>query len=127
MLGIGPFFTHKGDASQPHDHVRRKLVARQIAFDAKTLFAVFVEDHDSRSPKDIKAVKLCRLLFDIDSGGNELLVDEGRQLSFAIGFGFQPNTCASSGRCAEIKQYWPMFRLRPGEGCINSLDPVHTH
>ena len=88
-----------------------KLVFREIALNAKPFFAVFVEDENGRRPQDFKSVELRGLLFDVDGGGGEVVVDVLRQLRVAVRFGLQPNASPSSGSGAEIQQRGTMFRL----------------
>jgi hypothetical protein len=63
--------------------VRGKLVFWQITFDAKTLFAFFIEDEDRWGPDNLKAMEGGRILLDMNSGGEEVFFDEVGQ--FLIG------------------------------------------
>lgn len=64
--------------------MRGKLVFRQIAFDAKTFFAVFVEDEDRWGPDDLKAVEAGRILLDMNGGGEKVFFDEVRQFLICV-------------------------------------------
>lgn len=63
----------------------------------------------------------------MNSNGNEVLLDERRDLRVAIRFGFQPSACASSRGGAEVNQDRFVFRLRLGQSGINVFDPMHCH
>lgn len=107
--------------------MRGKLVFGQIALDAKSLFAVLVEDQDGRRPEDVKAVKSGWVFLDMDGRGNKLFFDELCYLRVTVRFGFQPSAPASSRRGAEIEQDGTVLRLRLGECGVSVLNPVDGH
>jgi len=61
-----------------------KFVFGKVALDAKTLFAVLVENQDSRRPQDFKAVEGCGRLLDVEGCGNEVFLDVFCQLRIAV-------------------------------------------
>jgi len=61
-----------------------KFVFGKIALDAKTFFAVLVENQDRRRPEDFKAVEGRRRLLDVEGCGNEVFLDVFRQLRIAV-------------------------------------------
>jgi hypothetical protein len=63
--------------------MRGKLVLRQIAFNAKALFAVLVEDEDRRSPDNVKAVEAGWVLLYVDGRREKVFFNEVCQ--FLIG------------------------------------------
>jgi hypothetical protein len=67
------------------------------------------------------------MLFDVRLDGHEILVDEGRGLIIGIGFGFQPNACASSRGGTEINQQWFLFRLRFCQRRVCVFVPFDSH
>ena len=93
---------HDGDAREAHQQLRLKLVLRQIAFDAPTLLAIRIEDDHARRPYGAEAFEPRWMLFDVRTEGHEMVVDELRDRSVAVRFGFQPNAAASGRSGAEI-------------------------
>jgi hypothetical protein len=57
----------------------------------------------------------------------EILIDEGRDFTVGIGFGLQPNTCASSWSSAEVEQQGLLVGLCLSECGINVLVPLNSH
>ena len=127
VLGFGPIFVHKSNASEGEVQVSGKLLAWKISLQAKAFDSSAVHKQDSRRPQHIKAVKLCRRLFNVDGDRKEILIDKIRSLLIGVRFGLQPNTSASSRRGAEIKQDW--FSRRPGfsQCSLGVFDPLHGH
>jgi len=105
----------------------RKLVFGQIAFNAKTLLAILVEDQNRRRPQNVETVEGCGIPFDMDGGGNETFFNELYQLGVSVRFGFQPSASASGGCCAEVEQDGLMLRLCVAECAVYILDPVDCH
>ena len=104
-----------------------KFVFGKIALDAKTFFAVLVENQDRRRPEDFKAVEGRRRLLDVESCGNEVFLDVFRQLRIAVRLGFQPNASASSGRGAEVEEHGPMILFCLAESSLSIFYPVDHH
>ena len=84
VLGFGPLFVHEGDAPQRQFQVSGKLLPGQISLQAEPLDSAAVDEHDSGSPQDIKAVKLRGRLLDIDGDGKEILIDEVHDLLIGV-------------------------------------------
>lgn len=127
LLCLGPLLVHESHARQTHQEVSVKFVLRQIALDAKTLFAVLVKNEDGWRPEDVKTVKACRVFFDMDGRGDETFLDELLELGIGVRFGFQPNATGSSRSGAEIEQHGTVLGFRLAERSVNILDPIDRH
>ena len=57
----------------------------------------------------------------------EILMDEGRDFIVGIGFGLQPNACASSRSGAEVEQQGLLVSLCLSEYRINVFVPLNSH
>jgi len=57
----------------------------------------------------------------------EILIDEGRDFIVGIGFGLQPNACASSWSSAEVEQQGLLVSLCLSERRINVFVPLNSH
>jgi hypothetical protein len=57
----------------------------------------------------------------------EILIDEGRDFIVGIGFGLQPNACASSRSSAEVEQQGLLVSLCLSEYRINVFVPLNSH
>jgi hypothetical protein len=124
---VGPLFVHERDTREPQQKLGSKFIFWKVTFNAMTLFSVFIENQDGRSPDRIKAVEPGGIFLDVNSNGNEVLFDEGCQLGIRVRFGFQPSASASSWSCAEIHQH--RFVLGPGDvqRCLNVFVPINCH
>jgi len=127
LFRVGPFLLHKADACQTEEELRGEFVLGQVAFDAMTLFAVFVEDEGGGRPEGIEAVEAGGVFLDVDGERDEFLVDEGRELRVAVGLGLQPSACASSRSGAEVDQQGQVLGLGVGERGINVFVPGNGH
>ena len=75
----------------------------KIAFQARTLLALAIEQEHRRRPDRIKAVKPCRVFLNVSFQRKEVFVDELRSLLIFIRLGIQPSTGSSSRSRAEIQ------------------------
>jgi len=57
----------------------------------------------------------------------EILIDEGRDIIVGVGFGLQPNACASSWSSAEVEQQGLFVGLCLSECGINIFVPLNSH
>jgi hypothetical protein len=64
--------------------VRGELILREIAFDAKTLFAIFVEEEDGGRPDNVKAVEAGWVLLYMDGRRKKVFFNEVRQFLIAV-------------------------------------------
>ena len=67
------------------------------------------------------------VFLDVRFDGKEILIDEGRDFIVGIGFGLQPNACASSRSSAEVKQQGLFVSLCLSECGIDVFVPLHSH
>ena len=67
------------------------------------------------------------VFLDVRCDRKEILIDEGRDFIVGIGFGFQPNACASSRSGAEVEQQGPLVSLCLSECRINVFVPLNSH
>ena len=67
------------------------------------------------------------VFLDMGFDRKESLIDKGRDFSIRIGFGFQPNTCASSRSRAEVEQQGLPVSFCLGECRINVFVPLNSH
>jgi len=83
LFRLVPLLIHNGHPRQSHEKVRDELILWEIAFDAKTLFGVFIKDEDRGRPENIKAVEAGWVLLYMDGHRKKVFFNEGRQ--FLIG------------------------------------------
>ena len=83
-LRLCPVFSHDRHTRQSHFEIRAKLFFRQIAFESPALVTVRVRDQNGRGPKRIEAVKVFRILFDVNFEGDKVLVYEGRKFRISV-------------------------------------------
>jgi len=76
LLRIREIFLHERNASESHLEKHLELVFREIALESITLLAIGVRDKDRRRPCCVEAMKIFRVLFDVDTQRDEILVDE---------------------------------------------------
>jgi len=67
------------------------------------------------------------VFLDVRLDRKEILVDEGRDFIIGIGFGLQPNACASSRSSAEVKQQGLLVSLCLSECRVYVFVPLHSH
>ena len=67
------------------------------------------------------------VFLDVRFDGKEILIDEGRDFIVGIGFGLQPNACASSRRSAEVEQQRLLGRLCFSDCRIDVFVPLNSH
>ncbi len=67
------------------------------------------------------------VFLDVCFDRKEILIDEGRDFIVGIGFGLQPNTCASSRSSAEVEQQGLLVGLCLSECRINVFVPLNCH
>jgi hypothetical protein len=84
LFRIGPILLHDGHTRQAHQQLRRELVFRQVALNAESLFAIFVENNNGWRPDRFKAPESGWVFLDVNSNGNEILFDERRELRIAV-------------------------------------------
>ena len=100
-----------------------KLLLRKVALDPPPLFALRVKDEYRRRPHGVEAMEVDGMFFDVRFEGQEILIDEGRDLIVGVGFGLQPNARASSRGGAEINQQRSVLRFRFTERRVGVLAP----
>jgi hypothetical protein len=79
-----------------------KPVFWQIAFDPITFDALGIQDENRWRPYSFKAFEVSGMCFDVSFERDKSLVDEVRRTFVRVGLGFQPSTCASSGRGRKV-------------------------
>jgi hypothetical protein len=67
------------------------------------------------------------VFLDMGFDRKESLIDKGRDFSIRIGFGLQPNACASSRSSAEVEQQGLHVSLSLNECRINVFVPLNSH
>jgi hypothetical protein len=67
------------------------------------------------------------MFLDVSFDRKEILVDEGRDFIVGIGFGLQPNACASTRSSAEVDQQGLLVSLCLSECRINVFVPLNSH
>ena len=68
-----------------------------------------------------------RMFLDVCFYRQEILIDEGRDFIVGIGFGLQPNACASSRSRAEVEQQGLLVSFCLGKCRINVFVPLNSH
>ena len=126
-FSIGPIFFHYGDTRETHLEVHAKLVTREIALQSPPLLAFRVCDEYRRRPDSIEAMKVFRVLFDMDPERDEVVVDECGGLRIFVGLGLQPSARPSGRSGAEVdKQRLVLFSCLP-KRLVGVFDPVNRH
>ena len=72
-------------------------------------------------------MKVNRVFLDVRCHRTEILIDEGRDLIVGIGFGLQPNACASSRSGTEVEQQGLLVSLCLSECHIYVFVPLNSH
>ena len=103
-LGLSKVFLHESDTPERDLGKRPEVVSGQISLEARAFFAIGVCDHDRRRPRGVETVKVFGILLEMNIERNEVLVDKGRDFGVLVRLGFQPSTCTSRRRGAEIDQ-----------------------
>ena len=67
------------------------------------------------------------VFLDVRFDRKEILIDEGRDFIIGIGFGLQPNACASSRGSAEVEQQRLLVSLCLSECRIYLFVPLNSH
>ena len=67
------------------------------------------------------------VFLDVRCDRKEILIDEGRDFIVGIGFGLQPNACASSRSGAEVEQQGLLVSLCLSECYIYVFVPLNSH
>ncbi len=67
------------------------------------------------------------MFLDMGSDRNEVLVDKRGNGAVGIRFGLQPNTTASTRRCAEVEQKRPVPLPGLCESSIDIFPPLDSH
>jgi hypothetical protein len=67
------------------------------------------------------------VFLDVRFDRKESLIDEGRDFIVGIGFGLQPNACASSRSSAEVEQQGLLVSLGLSECRIDVFVPLNSH
>jgi len=67
------------------------------------------------------------MFLDVRFDRNERFIDENRDFIVGIGFGLQPNTCASSWSGTEVQQQGLLVSLCLSECRIDIFIPVNSH
>ena len=76
-LRLSPVFAHERNARQTQLQLSAKLNNRQIAFDAITFNAIWIEYERGWRPHGVEAMKVSGMLFDVCRERHEVVVDEG--------------------------------------------------
>ena len=104
-----------------------KPVFRQVAFDPITLDALGIQDDNRWCPDSLKAFEISGIFFDVSCEWDKSLVDEVRGTFVRVGLGFQPSTCASSGRGRKVDQDRLVLGLCLFERRVGVFDPINEH
>ncbi len=75
-FGVGPFLITESDPRQAHIEKSPKLVFGKITFQSPTLLAIRVEDQNGRRPESVEAAEVLRVLFDVNTKRDKILIDE---------------------------------------------------
>ena len=103
-----PLLSLERSLSQPELELRQEIVGGDESLDAMALSAVGVQLENRRGPVCLvalaEALKVGRVVFYVDSGGNEIARDEACDTLIRINLGIQPSTTASHRGRAEIEE-----------------------
>jgi hypothetical protein len=101
---ICPVFVHEGNTRETHIQLRPEFVIRQIALETMPLNAVCIQYENCWCPRNVEAMEVDRVFFDVHFERDEVFVDEGCGLIVTVRLGFQPSTCASGRGRTEIDE-----------------------
>ena len=101
---ISPVLAHERDARERQFQLRAKFACRQIAFDTKPLFSVWIENDHAWRPQRVEPVEIRGVLFDVCFERHEVVVNKRSSLVIAVRLGFQPSTRASRRRGAKVDE-----------------------
>src|SRR6185369_3277743 len=73
---VRPVFAHESNTREGQFQLRAKLVLRQVTLDAKSLFAVRIENQYARCPESVETMEVNRMLFDVCFERHKVVVDE---------------------------------------------------
>ena len=124
---ISPFFAHERNARETHFQVRTEFIGRQVALDTMPFNSVRIEYEHGRCPQCVEPVEVGRVFFDVRFEWDEVLVDERRGLIVAVRLGFQPSTCASSRRRAEVDEQGFVVGFCFRECRVSVCHPIYFH
>ena len=106
---IGKFLAYERYPTEAAFESSKKIIIRQIAFEAHSLLAILVEQKHSGSPHGVKAMEPCWMFLDVSFYRNEVLENKLGGLIIFIRFGVQPSASRSGRRSAEVEQNGPFF------------------
>ena len=93
---------HERNARETEFQLRAKLFCGQVTLDAKSFFAVWIENDHGWCPQSVETMEVSGVLFDVCLERHEVVVNKRSSLVIAVRLGFQPSTCASRGRGAKV-------------------------
>lgn len=73
---LRPFLFHDRDARQTHEELRGEVIFGKITFNPIPFLAGFVQDDHGGRPHSFKAPETGGILLDVNSDGNEVLLNE---------------------------------------------------
>ena len=77
--------------------------------------------------KDVEAMEINRVFFDVHFERDEVFVDEGCGLIVAVRLGFQPSTCASGRGRTEINEQRFLAAFCFRKCSVSVCDPIYFH
>ena len=101
-LRLFPLLPGKRGVSEPKLELRKKVVRRQKTFELMALGPVGIQHLDRWRPLRAEALKYFWLLFDMDSYGDVIVIDESFNTRVGINLGIQPSASSSHRSCVEI-------------------------
>jgi hypothetical protein len=72
-------------------------------------------------------VKVSRVFFDVGFEGDEVSVNKRGSLVIAVRLGFQPSTCTSGGRGAEVDEQRLLLSFGFRECGVSVFQPMNFH
>jgi hypothetical protein len=124
---IGIFLPKESHPTQAVHQSGREIAIWQIAFQARALLTIAIEQEHRWRPDCIEAVEPGRMFFYVSFDGKEVRMNEIGSLLICIRLGIQPSTCPSSRSCTEVEQDRARLLFGCGEGLIDVLAPVNGH
>jgi hypothetical protein len=117
--------------SQAERQLSQEIFGRQKPLDPVTFDSGWIDHQQCRGPLRVialaEAFEVIGLIFHVDPGRDEVLLDKSGYAFVRIYLGIQPGTSASHGSGAEIEQQMAILGPRLFQSLIDVFPPGDVH